>query len=377
MTLAFWLELVKRQQATGWISLLCTSIVLTGFWIIWDGSSVERSRATDYGNSITETLALQGQEAMLTPDTVHLFVLTNRLAGLRDVMGTGFYAISGAPIVESGDMTSAVADHQEFTRSVNVGQTPRGVVRVRLTAEAFSLAGRLPQFTATIALLLLTPLLTMLLHELLLIRRHRTATLEIEDQNEEEAPLAPRWLLVGNFYNQLNFSSDARREIGERVMLKAERVARLYQGSARIGVSASLLLEFAASEDAGFNAVCAAWLLNRVLAEADQDVQFRFALHRVMASPNRDIRAEVIADASLLAAFAPEDSLIASHDFMTSLAQPERCLAQALDNPMLADIASITGTSFCINALAEPHSELLHQQVDALLGYSTAIASTR
>lgn len=368
MTLAFWLELVKRQQATGWISLLCTSIVLTGFWLIWDGSSVERSRAADYGNSIAETLALQGQESMLAPDTVHLFVLTNRLASLRDVMGTGFYTVAGTPIVESGDMTSAVEDHQEFTRSVSIGQAPSGIVRVRLTAEAFSLAGRLPQFIATIALLLLTPLLTMLLHELLLIRRRRAAILEIEEADVEEAPLEPRWLLVGNFYNQLTFSSDARREISERVMLKAERVAKLYQGHARTGVSASLLLEFAASEDAGFNAMCAAWLLNEVLVEANPDVEFRFALHRVMASPNRDIRAEVIADASLLAAFAPDNSLIASHDFMTSLAEPERCIAQALDNPMLADIASITGTSFSINALAAPHSELLHQQVDVLLG---------
>ena len=189
--------------------------------------------------------------------------------------------------------------------------------------------------------------------------------------------MEPRWLLVGNFYNQLTFASEARRGISERVMLKAERVAKLYQAHARTGVSASLLLEFAESEDAGFNAVCAAWLLNEVLAEADPDVEFRFALHRVMASPNRDVRAEVIADASLLAAFAPDNSLIASHDFMTSLARPERCVAQALDNPMLADIASITGTSFCINALAEPHSSLLHQQVGVLLGYSTAMASTR
>ncbi len=376
MTLAFWLELVKRQQATGWISLLCTAIVLAGFWLIWDGSSVERSRAMDFGNSIAETLAVQGQESMLEADTVHLFVLTNRLASLRDVQGAGFYTVTGVPIVESGDMTSATDDHQEFTRSVTVGQTTSGIVRVRLTAEAFGLAGRVPQFIATLALLLITPLLTMLLHELLLMRRRQAATLEIEEE-EEEAPLEARWLVVGNFYNQLTFLSEVRREISDRVMLKAERVANLYQGHARAGISASLLLEFAASEDAGFNAVCAAWLLNEVLAEADPDVEFRFALHRVMASPNRDVRAEVIADASLLAAFAPDNSLIASHDFMTSLAQPERCVAQPLDNPMLADIASITGTSFCITALADSPSALLHQQVGVLLGYSTAIASTR
>ena len=376
MTLAFWLELVKRQQATGWISLLCTAIVLTGFWLIWDGSSVERSRAMDYGNSITETLAVQGQESMLAPDPVRLFVLTNRLASLRDVQGAGFYTVTGVPIVESGDMSSAIDDHQEFTRSVSVGQTTSGVVRVRLTAEAFGLAGRVPQFVATIALLLITPILTMLLHELLLMRRRQAAMLEIEEE-EEEAPLEPRWLVVGNFYNQLTFPGEMRREISERVMLKAVRVANLYQGHARPGVSASLLLEFASSDDAGFNAVCAAWLLNEVLAEADPDVQFRFALHRVMASPNRDVRAEIIADASLLAAFAPDNSLIASHDFMTSLAQPERCVAQPLDNPMLADIASITGTSYCISELAESQSVLLNQQVGVLLGYSTAIASTR
>ena len=96
-----------------------------------------------------------------------------------------------------------------------------------------------------------------------------------------------------------------------------------------------------------------------------------------MSWPNRDVRAEIIADASLLAAFAPDNSLIASHDFMTSLAQPERCVAQPLDNPMLADIASITGTSYCISELAESQSVLLNQQVGVLLGYSTAIASTR
>ena len=376
MTLAFWLEVVKRQQVTGYIALACTVVALAGFWVIWEGASVERSRADDYGNALAETLALQGQDAMRKSDHVHLFVLTNRISNLRDVIGAGFYSPDNRPVVESGDMTSAIAGDRLYTSPVPAGEATTGQVRVRLDAGTFTIAGRVGQFVATLLLVLITPLLAMLLHEFVTTRSRQLPILETEVEAEEPA-LQPRWLVVGNFYNQLSFAGDSRREIRDRLTPKAERVARIYDGHARSVASGSLLLEFDASEDDGFKALCAGWLLNALLAEGDPDVQFRFALHRVMASPAREVRPEILADASLLAALAPDDSLVASHDFMTSLQQPERCTATPLEHPMLADIVSITGPAFCLSALSEPHAGLLRQQVSALLGYSTDIASTR
>lgn len=320
---------------------------------------------------------MQGIEYVRQPDTVHLLLLTTRIASLGDVQGAGFYDRNQASIVESGDMAMPVKSWQEFSTPVAIGADVLATARVRLKAEAFSPGLSDRQWLATVALLVLTPLLTMVLAELIVMRKLRKSLPIVEIEDEEEPELQPRWLVIGNFYNQFSFPGDVRRTIQERILPKAVGVAELYQGRGKTFSAGGLLLEFDAGEDTSFKALCAARLLSDVLDASDPDVEYRFALHRVMASPRREIRPELLADAALLAALAPDDSLIASHDFMTALEQPERCVAEAVDHPMLVDITSINGPAFCIRGVNAPHGALLNRQVEAMLGHSTVMASTR
>lgn len=377
MTLSFWSDLVKRQQLTGWICFACAAVVFTGFWVIWSSSSPERARAEAFGRTLADTLALQGLEYIREQDKVHLFLLTTRIAELDGVQGAGFYGNDGNSLVESGDMLSETESWQEFTMPLSIGPEQVATARVRLSAAAFSpgMSGR--QWIATIALLLLTPFLAMVLSELIAIRQHRKSLPIVEVEEGPEPELEPRCLVIGNFYNQFSFPGDARRTIQERILPKAREVAELYHGRARTFSAGGLLLEFEKLDDPGFQAICSARLLADVLDESDPDVEYRFALHRVMVSPRREVRGELLADASLLAALAPDDSLIASHDFMTSLERPERVVIEPVDHPMLGDISSINGPVFCIRALNTPHAALLSRQVLTMLGHSTEIASTR
>ncbi|MCP5180974.1 MAG: hypothetical protein H6993_05110 [Pseudomonadales bacterium] len=376
MTLAFWSDLVKRQQVTGWVALACTLLVLAGTWLIWHDGNHTRQRATQFGHLLTATLANQGLENVVQADAVHLLALTNGLMALEDVQGAGFYSGDSHPLAESGDMQSRVAPRQEFRQTLRVADSIAGEVRVRLRAAAFTRAPSRYQLIATAALTLFTPFLAMLLAELNHLRPRRLPIVNMEVEADEPA-LESRYLVVGNFYNQIHFSGDMRREIHSRILPKAQLVAQLYDGQARIFGGGSLLLEFHEDADIAFKAMCAAWLLNEMLIESDPDVEYRFALHRVMASPTRGVRPEVLADVSFLAALTPEDTQVASGEFMTALENKDRCLYGTLEHPMLGDINTFKGPAFTINALNEPHASLMRRQASVMLGHSTAIASTR
>jgi len=379
LTLAFWSDLVKRQQLTGWICFACAAVVLAGFSFIWSSTSPERARTEAFGRTLADTLAMQGLEYVRGPDSVHLFLLTNRVAELDGVQGAGFYSMDGQSLVESGDMVTAADARREFSMPLAIGPERVAIARVRLAEEAFSPPMSSRQWIATLSLLLLTPFLAMLLAELNVIRLHRKTLPIIEVEEGPEPEQQARCLVVGNFHNQFSFPGDVRRTIQERILPKAQEVAVMYHGTARTFSAGGLLLEFEAIDDASFQAVCAARLLADVLDQSDPDVEYRFSLHRVMVSPKREVRAELLADAALFATLAPEDTLIASHDFMTALERPERFDIEAVDHPMLDDINTISGPAYCIRALNDTQAALLERQVDAMLGlgHSTEIASTR
>ncbi|MBM4205300.1 MAG: hypothetical protein FJ194_14290 [Gammaproteobacteria bacterium] len=379
MTLAFWSDLVKRQQLTAWICFACAAVVLAGFSFIWSSTSPEHARTLAFGQTLADTLAMQGLEYVRGPDTFHLSLLTKRVAELDGVQGAGFYGMDGQSLVESGDMATAADAWREFSMPLAIGPDRVAIARVRLAEEAFSPPMSLRQWIATLSLLLLTPFLAMLLAELNVIRLHRKTLPIIEVEEGPEPEQKPRCLVVGNFHNQFSFSGDVRRTIHERILPKAQEVATLYHGTARTFSAGGLLLEFEGIDDASFQAVCAARLLADVLDLSEPDAEYRFSLHRVMVSPKREVRAELLADAALFATLAPEESLIASHDFMTALEHPERFDVEAVDHPMLDDINTISGPAYCIRAFNGTQAALLERQVDTMLGYShsTDIASTR
>ena len=335
--------------------------------MIWSSASPEKARTEAFGRTLADTLALQGIEHIRKEDRMHLFLLTGRIAELDDVQGAGFYGKEGGSIVESGDMMSTVDSWREFSMPLTIGPEHIATARIRLTEAAFSpgMSGR--QWIATLALLLMTPFLGMLLSELIAIRAHRKALPIVETEEGPEPELEPRWLVIGNFYNQFSFAGDARRTLEERILPRAREVAELYHARARTFSAGGLLLEIEKIEDASFQAICSARLLADVLDQSDPDVEYRFALHRVMVSPRREVRGELLADASLLAALSPDNALIASHDFMTSLERPERFVVEPVDHPMLEDLTSINGPVFCIRAMDASHTELLTRQVKALL----------
>jgi hypothetical protein len=379
LTLAFWSDLVKRQQLTGWICFACAAVVLAGFSFIWSSTSLERARTEAFGRTLADTLAMQGLEYVRSPDTVHLLLLTTRIAELDGIEGAGFYGMDGRSLVESGDMVTPTDTWREFSVPLAIGPERVAIAKVRLAEETFSPPMSSRQWIATLALLLLTPFLAMLLAELNVMRLHRKSLPIIDVEEGPEPEQQPRCLVVGAFHNQFSFPGDVRRTIQERILPRAKEVATLYHGQARTFSAGGLLLEFEGIDDASFQAVCAARLLADVLDQSDPDVEYRFSLHRVLVSPQRDVRAETLADAALFATLAPEDSLIASHDFMTALERPERFDVETVDHPMLDDINTINGPAFCIRAFNSTQAALLARQVDAMLGrtHSTDIASTR
>ncbi len=368
MTLTSPLHLVKRHSKAVALALGIALAVTGGLAFIWHDHIADDARAESYGINLASTLAAQGMEAIIQPDTLHLSVLVNRMVALPAVSDARYLDANNNMLV--GNLQAADPDQPTFSAPIRIGGAISGYAEVSLVEGAFRPEPTAQQIVATILLVLCMPVLTMMIGEWPVRRSRPVPVVEFP---EDLQPAGPTWLVVVNLYNQLSYPSEQRREILNATRDSAQQVAQFYQGEARSVTGTGVAIEFHDIDDAAFKAVCASFVLLKVLAQNHPDGQYRIALHRLEDASNRS---ETIADLALLAALTKEGAISVTAPFHHSLQRPERLTAELFEHTMLDDVTTIGETAWLITDLDAKHNALLQQQADAVVGYSTPRAST-
>ncbi len=372
-------QLIRRHKRAAALSLAVAMLVTAGLGFIWHDPVADETRAQSYGANLASTLAAQGMEAMLQPDALHLSVLVNRMAAMPAVSAARFLDANDSPIAQSGPVTRN--DGLTHTHAVRIGGVITGYAQVTLRPGSFEPRISGVQLLATALLVLSMPLLAMMIGEW--PERRRRPLPVVEFPEEEKAREGPQWMALVNLYNQLAYPSDQRRAILASTLEQANQVAHLYQGRAQAVTGTGVVLLFDELEDVAFKAVCASFLLLKLLQHEEPAAEYRVALHRL---DTPQLSPEVTADVALLAALAREGTVLATPVFAASLAKTERLESDLFTHPMLSDVDIVDDQATVITELSEKHSALIDQQAVAVKGglsnderrdYSTSRASTR
>ena len=354
------------------LALLIATVMVGGLAAIWVDRGEAEVHAQSLGVNLASTLAVQGTEAMLQPDPLHLAVLTNRLSALPLVTRARFLDANREPIADSGAV--AEGKHLEITEPISIGGVTTGYASVTIDKSAFAREATAQQVAATLLLVLLCPVLAMVLAE---FRARPRQPVPIVEMPEPAAPeKRPVWFATINLYNQLAFENEQRKAVLQSALSQCAHVAHLYEGEARAVTGIGIIVEFSRVEDAAFKAVCASFLLLRVLEATEPEGEFRIALHQLAEASASDPSYEVLADATLLAALARENTLLATPDFVATLNQPERLKHEPLTHPMLEDVELVDRECTSITGLSTRARVLIEQQSAVVLGYSTPMEST-
>ncbi len=372
-------QLIRRHKRAATLALLVALLVTAGLGFIWHDPVADETRAQSYGANLASTLAAQGMEAMLQPDALHLSVLVNRMAAMPAVSAARFLDANDNPVAQSGPVgRNGDLTH---TQAVRIGGVITGYAEVSLQPGSFAPRVSGVQILATALLVLSMPLLAMMIGEWPEQRRRPIPVVEFPE--EVKAPVGPQWMALVNLYNQLAYPSDQRRAILASTLEQANQVAHLYQGRAQAVTGTGVVLLFDEFEDVAFKAVCASFLLLKLLQHEQPAAEYRLALHRL---DTPQVSPEVTADVALLAALAREGTVLATPVFASSLQKTERLVSDAFTHPMLSDVDIVDDQATAITELSEKHSALIDQQASAVLGglsseqgssYSTSSASTR
>ena len=383
MTLSSWLDIVKRRRRTAALAFLTALATAFGLWLIWLWPTEQRDAAVAYGEQVAETLAVQGMEAMLQPDQLHLSVLTNRVASLPHVRAARFVTVNEELIAETGRSEETTAS---YSAPVVIDDTVTGYAVVELKIDGFFQTAADWQWWATAAMLLLAPLVAMFAAERWPRRRRRP--IPIVEMPEEHPPVGARSVVLLNLYNQLSFPAEMRKDVVRTSLAHAEHVAQSYGGVAKSAQGVGIVLEFSApadGDDSGedirdvLNAISSAYLLSDVLDALLPSAHYRFALHRLhnAGGQPQEVGAELIADVALLASLAKEGTFAATQPLIESLSNADEAPInfEQLAHPMLTDIPSLGEDAYLITTLTEPRKTELRHEANVLLGYGDSIVT--
>jgi hypothetical protein len=101
--------------------------------------------------------------------------------------------------------------------------------------------------------------------------------------------------------------------------------------------------------------------LSRAFAEADSWGRYRLGVH---VRPDDVDDDDSLRDAAVLSALAKDNAVIISQALHRIIPYPERILTEALDHPLLEDLATIGGRAHLTRRLADPHQDLIEQLLD-------------
>ena len=364
-----------RVKPVSIVQLFAASL-LTGLGLLalWAAASDEDARVGRFGSALADALASQVTEPMLARDLIHLGVLANRIVALPEVAGTSIHGIDNEPLALSGDVRRG----RSFPAQIVHNDQSIGVVRVVIEPDAFASGAPTAIVMLSILWMIAVPgilLLAARLNHAPRISALRRAALRQPEEHPVTIvpePLEPEtWYLICiNLFNQLSLTRDqSTRELALTRSIAA-RVADLYGGSVQDLPGTGLLLGFGSdeSDERPFHVLCAAFMLSRLLADAESFGRYRLALHTLELAPEATLKPnmEPVRDTAVLSALAKDNSIVISNAFYDRLPMSQRLISEPLRHPLLEDLDSTGGGARLALALAEPHDDLIEERLAEL-----------
>lgn len=352
---------------------MASALTGLGLLLLWSMTEDEDVHIDHFGSALVGALASQAVEPLLARDLIHLGVLINRITALQEVTGASIHSMDNEPLAISGDVRRG----RVFTEQVIGNGQSTGVVRVHIDASRF---GGAPPWAFLLAGLIwvgLVPLVVIGGSQVSLssldLRSLRQPRLE-DPQPLTALPADPEpcYLVAVNLFNQLSLSAEHRLRELEFAKMTAERIAALYHGEVFDLPGTGLLLCFDStqSDDRPFHVLCATFALRQLLADAASSGRYRISVHVLTLGPDEplNLRDDAVKDAAVLSALARDNTIIASNAIIELVPYGQRLVTRPMNHPLLEELESIGGGAHLAEALAEPHDELVAEQLAELRG---------
>lgn len=365
---------IPRVKQVSIIQLFVAS-ALTGLGLVllWSMTQDEDAHIDHFGGALVSALASQSVEPLLARDLIHLGVLINRVASLQEVTGASIHSMDNEPLALSGDVRRG----RVFAEQVVGNGQSVGVVRIHLDENRFG--SGLPWA------FLLASLIWVALVPLVVLGAGQLSSLELRpsrpNRPEEMEPLTavlpepepePCYLVAVNLFNQLSLSPEQCIQELDFARMTAARIAALYHGEVSDLPGTGLLLSFDTthSDDRPFHVLCATFALRQLLADADSLGRYRLGVHTLTLAPDEvlNLRADAVKDAAVLSALARDNTIIVSNAIIELVPYVQRVVTDPVNHPLLEELESIGGGAHIARALAEPHDQLVAEQLAELRG---------
>ena len=214
---------------------------------------------------------------------------------------------------------------------------------------------------------------------------------------ENGPPPEPTYMLVANLIAAKGTSATQRSRTLRRGLAVAERIANLYAGQAEQATDSGVLMRFraTAAPERGFEVVCAALLLRRLLNRVDRSngddpasssaddarskAPFRYGLDLSGNGASTDVgstgptaRVSPFAKVLLLSSLAPPGELAIGEAAYDAIDRPLRLKVDDLDNPATQALsAGLAVPRGIIRGVSEDYEALLERQA-AMIGNGPA-----
>jgi hypothetical protein len=375
VTLPTWILRVKQVRRDLLLALVVSALVSGALLRLHGHDSAMEADNQALGESLAAGLAGLAVEPLTNRDRIALGVLANRLVALDQISGITIYTVDDEMMAISGDSQRGYPVTQAITQDNSVV----GYVRIMLISNPTSDDAGYTGLGLAITLLL--PLLVVSLWQMPWQRLRLPAAPVDAPNTVPEAPPPPpvaHGLLALNLFNQLTLKPEIREQELAHAQAVAESVADLYAANVSLLPGTGLLLSFDGSADPErpFQVLCAAFLLARLLADAESHGQYRLGLHTVTLPANNQAPTDLaeIQDAALLSAVARPKTLAVSDALFASIEQPDRVMAEPMRNPLLNQLESTEPKAWLVAGLDDLYQQQLDGQVREL-GYSSAPAT--
>ncbi len=361
------------------IRQLFLASMLTGLGLVmlWFMTQDEEAHIDHFGSALVSALASQTIEPLQAEDLIHLGVLINRIAALEEVSGASIHSLDNEPLALSGDVRRG----RVFTEQVVANGQSVGVVRIHIDESRFGGSFPWAFLLAGVIWVGLVPLVVLGARQISLsnldfrpARASEAAQREALTAILPEPDPEPCYLIAVNLFNQLSLSPERCARELDVARMTAERVAALYHGEVADLPGTGLLLSFNAShsDDRPFHVLCAAFALCQLLTDPDSVGRYRLGVHTLTLEPDEalNLKCEAVKDAAVLSALARDNTIIASNAIIEQVPYAQRLVLDPVVHPLLEDLESIGAGAHLARALAEPHGELVAQQLSELRGES-------
>lgn len=372
-----WWKRFKPNQSTLPAAAIATAICGVCLLAIWTQTSRNDAEVKRYGAALAQTLAHANAGALLHQERITLAVIANQVSQYPEVAGVVFYNAANEIIALAGNTERGA----RFPAVAAMDDTITGSVTVVLVDAQFAPPARPWAWLLSLLTLAAAPFISLGLMQLS-ARGNRSLPI-VSVPEAHSTTRQPGFCLTVNLYNQLSLPRDARSAAIADAMNLATEVCAVHQGvSVQVSDRGVIVLFDQNSVSAG-QAVCASFLLQRLLNEYETDGTFRCYLNQVecpgapaeIAPPDlSELQQDIDVDNVMtLAALAKPQTVLLAEEVYAQLGDHEKVWARVFSHPLLADVDD-NGHTYLVSELPDQQLQLVESQAMLILGFSQASA---